>query len=241
MRPDGVEIDVPRYQQPDDLSCGPTCLLQVLHSFRIETTYEEVYARNPKNPDGGTLAVFLGLTALRFGCGATIYPYDFRTFDPTWSGLGRDELRDRLGRRAASVRNRKVKTAAKAYMEFLSEGGHVLFEELSSTLIRRVLDRNRPVLCGLSATYLYRTPRERPKDGEYDDIRGVPVGHFVVVCGYEEGGRVFLVCDPSPHAPFGEGGRYSVGSRRLLNSILLGDLTYDAVLLEISPPGTGKP
>jgi hypothetical protein len=34
----------------------------------------------------------------------------------------------------------------------------------------------------LSATYLYQTKREF--DNEYDDIRGNPVGHFVVICGY---------------------------------------------------------
>jgi len=95
------------------------------------------------------------------------------------------------------------------------------------------------VLAGLSATYLYRYSRERwdaltsrPTD---DDVRGEPTGHFVVISGYEQWGRRLVVRDPFEHVPNSDDGRLLVDAERLTNAILLGDVTYDAVLLEVWP------
>ena len=87
-------------------------------------------------------------------------------------------------------------------------------------------------LTGLSATYLYQTKREFRND--YDDIRGEPVGHFVVICGYYPRGDRFIVRDPSSHIPFSRTGKYSVSAERLIAAIFLGDATYDAVLLVLA-------
>ncbi|MCA9569598.1 MAG: C39 family peptidase, partial [Myxococcales bacterium] len=93
-------------------------------------------------------------------------------------------------------------------------------------------------ICGLSITWLYQEPRERPDDNIDDDIHGAPVGHFVVVTGYAEGGDSFFVTDPWPQPPFDrEEGVYTVGRRRLTQAILLGDATHDAVIVEILPGG----
>jgi hypothetical protein len=43
------------------------------------------------------------------------------------------------------------------------------------------------------------------------------------------------VLDPSEHVPVSEDGRVRVGVQRFINAILLGDVTYDAVLLELWP------
>ena len=66
-------------------------------------------------------------------------------------------------------------------------------------------------------------------------MRGEPPGHFVVITGYEHWGRAFSLRDPSAHVPVAEDGRQVVDAQRLTNAILLGDLTYDAVLLELWP------
>jgi hypothetical protein len=42
--------------------------------------------------------------------------------------------------------------------------------------------------------------------------------------------------DPSPHTPYSPTGVYPVPTERLMASILLGDSTYDAVLLVLDPP-----
>jgi hypothetical protein len=108
-------------------------------------------------------------------------------------------------------------------------GGRVVFDDLSRDLLVQLLSQGQPILTGLSATYLYRTKREYRN--EYDDVRGEPAGHFVVISGYEPGTDQFVVRDPSMHIPFSRTGKYSVPAERLIAAIFLGDVTYDAVLL----------
>ncbi len=231
------ELPVERFTQPDDVTCGPTCLRKVYHYFGLDLPLEEVIADIDRNEDGGTLAVFLGLAALKRGFEARIYSYDLRIFDPTWSTLSPSDLERKLALRLPHLRTPKAKRAGKACLEFLSEGGHFRFEELTPALLTRIIDRDHPVLAGLSATYLYRFPRERHDPETHrlvdDDVAGDPTGHFVVVTGYEQWGRRFIVRDPSAHVPQTRDGRLIVDAQRLINSILLGDLTYDAVLLEL--------
>jgi len=227
-----VLLNVPRFAQPDDTTCGPTCLTQVFRYYGLSTSLDEVIRSSPKNPDGGTLGVLLGTAAIRLGFQPTLYSYNQRVFDPTWRSLPPNELIGKLLLRREAVKKEKLRRATEAYANFVSLGGRVRFNELNTQLIRHHLERGHPVLTGLSATYLYRIPREFGPDD--DDIRGSAMGHFVVICGYYPKSDRFVVRDPSPHIPFSRSGRYSVPSDRLINSILLGDITYDAVLLVLN-------
>jgi hypothetical protein len=100
-----------------------------------------------------------------------------------------------------------------------------------------MLERDRPILTGLSATFLYRSPREVGAETLHeDDIRGVPTGHFVVLCGWDAGQRSVLVADPLADAPRTPEHLYWLPVERVINAILLGVLTYDANLLVLEPP-----
>jgi hypothetical protein len=233
------ELPVQRFLQPDDVTCGPTCLLKVYDYYGLKVELESVTGEIDRNEDGGTLAVYLGTAALRRGFRARIYSYDLRIFDPTWSELGREQMIEKLQRRLPVLRHPKVRRACIAYLNFLSMGGEIQFDELTPGLLKRIINRDHPVLAGLSATHLYRMPRERHDEETHqlldDDEAGDPIGHFVVISGYEHWGRKFVVLDPSEHVPETRDGRLVVDAQRLTNSILLGDLTHDAVLLEIWP------
>lgn len=234
--PEHLELDVPRFAQPDDVTCGPTCLLQVLRFYGDDSPFERLVELTTRNPDGGTLAVYLALTALRLGYRARVTSYNLRVFDPTWAGLEREALSDKLLARARVTRKAKVAAICRGYAALLQRGGEVRFDvELSAALIVDMLARGHPVLCGLNATYLYRQARERPDDNESDDVAGDPVGHFLVVCGYADGGAQLWVRDPARHVPFSSDGRYLVPTERLLHAVLLGIVSYDAVLLELWP------
>lgn len=230
-----------RFLQPDDVTCGPTCLRKVYNYYGIDIPVEDVVGEIDRNEDGGTLAVFLGASALNRGMRARIFSYDLRVFDPTWARIPMPELARKVEARLPYLRLPKTRRAGKAYLDFLRAGGEICFEELTPLLLKRILNRNHPILAGLSATYLYRMPRERhdPETNDLldDDVAGDPVGHFVVVSGYEHWGRRFVVLDPSAHVPVTGDGRLVVDAQRLINAILLGDLTYDAVLLELWPGG----
>jgi hypothetical protein len=217
--------------QPDETTCGPTCLQAVYryHGEEIDlgTVIDEVRAL----PDGGTLAVWLGIHALGKGYSAHVYTYNLHVFDPSWFGPGMD-LPSKLRAQRRAKPDPKLSLATDAYLEFLDMGGEVHYVDLTSKLLRRFLKRELPVLTGLSATYLYGCPRERNND--YDDVRGEPAGHFVVLAGYDKLTREVLVADPLHDNP-GFGSAYRVRMDRLISAILLGIVTYDANLLVIEP------
>ncbi|MBV9773772.1 MAG: C39 family peptidase [Gemmatimonadetes bacterium] len=236
------ELLVQRFVQPDDVTCGPTCLRKVYHYYGLEAELAEVAGEIDRNDDGGTLAVYLGIAALRRGFRARIYSYDLRIFDPSWFEIPMGELAEKIHRRIPFLTRSKTIAAARAYLDFVERGGEMCFDELTPGLLKSILDRDHPVLAGLSATYLYRMTRERQLDDldvlVDDDVGGSPTGHFVVIAGYEQWGRRFSLRDPSAHVPLSDDGRQVVEAHRLINAILLGDLTYDAVLLEIWPTKT---
>ena len=147
----------------------------------------------------------------------------------------------RLQAQAKADSEPKIFAATQAYLRFLALGGRVRFEDLSSRLLTRQLRRGRPVLVGLSSTYLYRSAREfGPKD-DSDDIHGVPVGHFVVICGYDPTRRIARVADPLRDETGIREQVYEVPMARLVAAIMLGVLTYDANLLIVWPHANKRP
>jgi hypothetical protein len=223
--------------QPDDTTCGPTCLHAVYRYFGDPIGFEQVLRETPRLAGGGTLAVLLALDALRRGYSARVYTYNLHLFDPTWFGPGAPDLRGRLAEQLRHARSPKKRAASEAYLEFLERGGEVRLEDLTPALLRRHLAERVPVLTGLNATWLYRSARER-EEGErlvFDDVAGEPTGHFVVVHGYDKRSRRVLVADPLGPAPGARGQRYTVRLDHLACAIMLGIVTYDANLLVIQP------
>jgi hypothetical protein len=220
--------------QPDDAACGPTCLHAVYRHYGDTVPLASLTEEVAYLPTGGTLAVLLACHALERGYQATIYSYNLQVFDPTWFALDGDDLVHRLEARAAVKRDAKLKLAIEGYLRFLRLGGKVAHEDLSEGLLARLLHEHGPLLTGLSATYLYDCPREI--DGRYDDIAGEPAGHFVVLHHYDENTHSVDVADPLASNPTFPRPHYVVPARRLIASILLGIVTYDANLLLIEPP-----
>jgi len=222
--------------QPDEVTCGPTCL-QALYNFYGDTiSLKQVIKEVKQLKTGGTLAVMLGNHALKRGYKAHIYTYNLNVFDPTWFGHSSRKMIQSL-KRQMNFKNkrRKLQVASRAYIKFLEAGGEVRNNELDAALIKKYLNQATPILTGLSATYLYRTPREIPQFDIYDSIKGEPAGHFVVITAYDEQKDVAYIADPMEPNPLGKGQVYSVSFSRLINSIMLGIVTYDANLLVIEP------
>ena len=231
--------------QPDDTTCGPTCLHAVYRYFADDLPLERVIQETGRLDEGGTLAVLLGCHALERGYDALIYTFNLQVFDPTWFAPAAPSLSNRLMAQMAAKDAPKLHTASKAYLEFLRLGGEIRMQDLTSELIRKYLNREVPILTGLSATYLYQEPREfAPRSVELrdggprfilDDVRGVPAGHFVVLSGYDKIRRTILVADPLTPNPLAPRHQYEIGIDRVKCAILLGIVTYDANLLIIQP------
>ena len=229
-----ARFEFPIARQPDEVSCGPTCLHAVYEYYGDEEPIEAITAEVEMLREGGTLSVLLGLHALGRGYRVTLFSYNLAVFDPTWADLPAERLRERLAEQALVRREPKRRRAILSYVDFLDAGGRIRFDELSGRLLRRHLDRGKPILTGLSASYLYRRPRELPAGGD-DDLRGEPAGHFVVLCGYDRGTRQVLVADPLHPNELSHEGTYAVGLDRLIGAIFLGVLSYDGNLLIIEP------
>ncbi|MGP1273500.1 MAG: C39 family peptidase [Phycisphaerales bacterium] len=231
--------------QPNDETCGPTCLHAVYRYWgervSLDAVIRSARSLNVAGAGRGTLAVMLGTDALARGYDATLYTFNLAAFDPTWfdrtgeasSALLADKLRAQA--EAKSVADPRFRVATESYLEFLRLGGKIRFRDLTSRLISGFVRDGLPVLTGLSATYLYRCAREFGPNDDYDDVRGEPTGHFVVLHGYDRKTRRVTVADPLENNPGFESQRYTVSMGRLVPAIMLGVLTYDANLLVIQP------
>ena len=238
MSPAGsFSFDLEIMNQPDDVTCGPTCLHAVYRYFRDPVALEDVIAQVARSVGGGTLAVNLANHALRRSYRARIITYNLTVFDPSWFvGEGAD-LGERLRAQANAKQDSRLSQATAAYLEFLQLGGQLSMDDLSPGLLRHWLEQRRPILTGLSSTFLYRSAREvGDEELEADDIRGVPTGHFVVLCGWNADERKVRVADPYHDNPTYAAQIYWLPVERVINSILLGVLTYDANLLVLEPP-----
>jgi hypothetical protein len=238
--PANTELIVDILPQPDDTTCGPTCLHAVYGYHGDALPLDQVIREVTPLVSGGTLGVFLGVHALRRGYAATIYAYNLDIFDPSWFEEDVAHLPGHLAAQLEVKSSDRLRVATGAYLDFLSLGGRIRFEELRPELIRRHLTDGEPILTGLSATYLYGCARETDRDGRLvsDSVRGEPVGHFVVVHGYDAATDSVLVADPLHENRFGSH-TYRVGVVRLLGAIMLGVLTYDGNLLVIRPREDG--
>ena len=234
---EGVHFEI--QPQPNDTTCGPTCLHAVYGFYDDVLPLHQVIDETASLSEGGTLGSLLGRHALERGYDATLYTFNVRVFDPTWfddHGRGLPELRQKLEEQIQAKDNTKLQAACRAYQGFLDAGGELRMKDLTRGLIRQYLNRSIPIVAGLSSTFLYRATREIGPECTPDDINGLPTGHFVVLCGYDRNTKMVRVADPylpNPIAP--RDNYYVVNVDRVVCAILLGALTYDANLMIFTP------
>lgn len=234
-------IDLAIHTQPDDETCGPTCLHAIYSHYGLILSLEEIVSSVERSFSGGTLSPLLGKHALAHGFNTTIYVNNLDIFDPTWFEQGESSCEGLMAKLDAQMKHKTEQGIAQssiAYQQYLRLGGKVRFRTLNVQLLKEYFDLKIPILTGLSATYLYNCARESfTSEGSsiYDDIRGTPCGHFVVLCGYDDKKRHVVVADPHRENPLSRDNYYKVSSNRLINAIMLGVLTYDGNLLIIEP------
>lgn len=225
---------IPIEPQPDSTTCGPTCLHALYRHYGLDISLNQIIKEIERLDHGGTLDVFLANHAMARGFEATIYTYNLEVFDPTWFADRRTDLSVKLAAQAQFKRREKLRIATAGYLDYLVAGGEIRFADLNRALLRRLLKRGDPILTGLSATYLFRNMREWGPDDVDDDVRGEPVGHFVLLTAYDSKSREILIADPMHPNPQGSQ-NYRIHIDRVIGAILLGALTYDANLLVMHP------
>ena len=235
MHPITFRLPIKILPQPDETTCGPTCLHAVYRYWGEDVPLSAVVDRTHRLEHGGTFAIFLACDALRHGYEAAIYTYNLTVFDPSWFKPGVD-IAERLARQRELKPDARLQHVTEGYLEFLKLGGKLRLTDLSRPLIKGLLRRNLPIITGLSSTYLYRAMREYGPDDQPDDLRGLPSGHFVVIAGYDRERHTLLVADPYARHPYTPSHEYWVSIDRVIGAVLLGIVTHDANLLFIYPP-----
>jgi len=117
------KLTVEMLSQPDDYTCGPTCLHAVYRYHGDQMPLEKVISEVPRVDGGGTLAVLLACHALRRGYDATIYTYNLQMFDPTWFEPGVPDIREPLRLQSQFKRSPKLEVATQGYLDFSIWGG----------------------------------------------------------------------------------------------------------------------
>lgn len=222
-------------RQPDPVSCGATCLHAVYRYYGGAPALPDLVGEIPQLGGGGTLGVILGCHALARGYQVDLYTYNLTLFDPTWFADPGTDWAANLEAQARYKTSARLREASAHYLQFVRGGGRFHFEDLRADLIRRYLRRGIPIIAGLSSTFLYRDCRVIANTLTSDSIRGIPEGHFMVLCGYDAERREVRVADPYHPNPLGNQSVYPLPMDRVLNAILLGILTYDGNLLVIRP------
>lgn len=233
-------IDFKMMTQPDDESCGISCLYSIYKYHGIDVSYEHLVQEVDRSLSGGTLAPLLGKNALLHGCNVTLYTNNLILFDPTWFNHPNDS-NDFLAQKLIEQLKRKnprLLGATHLFLEYLSLGGKVSFRIINVDLLEGYFARSIPVMAALNSTYLYDTSREdfdELGNAISDDIMGKPCGHFVVLYGHERNEKLITVADPFVKNPLSRQNYYKVSPDRLINAIMLGLSTYDGNLLIIEP------
>ena len=147
-----LHLPVTTLPQPDETTCGPTCLHAVYRYWGDDEPLQTVIERMWRLEHGGTYAVFLGCDALRKGYRARIYTYNITVFDPTWFTQPHIDIAAAAcsTARAASA-TRASSTRPDGYLEFLRLGGRLRLRDLSPAPDRRhpalpAADPHRPVV-----------------------------------------------------------------------------------------------
>ena len=232
--PHRFQMAIEVMRQPDETTCGPTALHAVYKYFGADIPLDQIIREVHRFEDGGTLAVWLGCHALSHGFEALLYTCNLQLLDPSWFNQPGVDLTAKLFEQMKYKSDEKLQRTSLAFIDFLKLGGLVKLEDVTRDILRKYLSQGLPILAGLSSTFLYREEREVPPDQDHDDLRGVPTGHFVVLSGYDREKKLVSVADPMEQNPY-SARQYEVHIDRVICSILLGVLTYDANFLIIRP------
>src|SRR3990167_2390555 len=137
--------------QPDDVTCGPTCLHAVYQYYGDNIPLPEIIETVKYMKTGGTLAANLGIHALQRGYSAKMYSYNLELLDPSWFSEEVD-LIEKLKQQMKVKKQNRLRFASRTYIEFLQAGGEISSDELSSELLKDYFNQKIPILAGLSAT-----------------------------------------------------------------------------------------
>ena len=149
-------IDIKINSQPNDETCGATCLHAIYRYYGLDISHEEVILGVKKSLSGGTLATLLGTHALQQGFNVTVYTNNLYIVDPSWFDLDGSSVEElicaKLEEQLKYKHNKDLVSITKACLEYFKLGGQMRFQTLTKELLEHYFEKNIPIMTGLSAT-----------------------------------------------------------------------------------------
>ncbi|MFH0836749.1 MAG: C39 family peptidase [Candidatus Aenigmatarchaeota archaeon] len=209
-----IRLKIP-YCKQKEMTCGPSCLQQIFAYHGKIVDLDDIIKILDKKKGfvlTGTSTWHLGFCADAFGYKSDVISYDVNIIDPTWMKLSKKELVKKITKRIILEKLSFSKTRLMAMQDYILYGGSYSFTMPSKDILLKYLKKKIPVIIRLCSTLLYNNSRIDWNSCKFNDIKGYPFGHYVVVSGYENGH--FIITDPSAI----RGGTYKVDENKLLFS-----------------------
>src|SRR3989338_11302338 len=137
-------IDLNIQTQPNDETCGPTCLHSIYQYYGLHISLNQVIETVERSLSGGTLGPLLGKHALMHGFDATIFVSNVNVFDPTWfkqSQAPNDMLLTKLRNQNKFKKSKSMNQISRAFIDYLNLGGTVRFKTLDVKLLKYYFDK----------------------------------------------------------------------------------------------------
>lgn len=181
----------------------------------------------------GTFTAQLGLHAKNSGLQTLILCSNPYYVSPAWSKLDNQTIYKKIGGWLAfelqgknKIRKNKFKKGTRFILAYIKNGGKIKIIDLTTRLIDGYLDQGYLMTGAIEESWLWEK-RKIPKTAEFDDIKGIPQGHFVVLYGHDA--ENYFVSDPYPTGLEGKNGLYKVKKDKFLVSCLFWEATLLAV------------
>ncbi|MBD3280341.1 hypothetical protein GF389_02360 [Candidatus Dojkabacteria bacterium] len=199
--------------------CGPLCLVNIFENLGDKALVEDIMEDLGVTENEITYLPQLALYAHKNNLKIKYLQSNPREISPNWKGLESDKYLETLKKFQEEMDKESIwKKNLKFLIEYIEAGGEIEVDDLSREKISQYLAEGYVVLAAVEQTWLWGKRKVKGKI-EYDDLKGKPSGHFVVI--YKEDGDDFLVSDPYPTGLEGKEGLYRVSKDTMLVSILV--------------------
>ncbi len=145
---------------------------------------------------------------------------------PQWMGKPSSSIIDQLTKWCGYNKKSTWLKGATLLLEYMKDGGKVTVLNLTTKVLDDYLDQGYVILACLEESWLWGKRKIADKN-IFDDVKGNPRGHFVVL--YDKNDHDYRVSDPYPTGLPGREGTYTVSKDTVLTSILLWGATVVAV------------
>lgn len=224
--------------------CALECLVAVLNHFGETKVKNKLLLRQIgkvewkwRNWD----YLITGL-ALQKGFRSKIFVRSTQVFDPSWFDFNSKKLIEKLGilkEALEKIVESKKKQYAEFYMwrhpqyelheasaalDFLKNGGEIVFNKIEDKIIKGLIDKGIPVFFPHNSALLHLQKRKGIR-GINDDILGHHWGHVALIIGYDNNN--YLIADPNKKI---NGGHYYAKNKNdVIESIVRFDQNIYAI------------